>query len=57
MSNYSNSSIYVSRTKVRKVGCPYCRSGPGEKCVGTRGPRESNHMERVDFYISLQDGD
>lgn len=30
-----------------EVGCPFCGAAAGEPCKGKRGPRVSNHLERV----------
>src|SRR4051794_28881284 len=42
-----------SRSVVRAgAGCPACGAQPGSPCMGRRGARLSNHMERVDQYLS-----
>jgi hypothetical protein len=49
-----------SRLAVREVTCPYCHAGPGVRCFGTSGPRESNHtdrcFERVRLSMRTQSG-
>lgn len=35
------------REVVRGHACPRCGAAPGELCRGRRGPRKSNHIERV----------
>lgn len=37
----------MSRSESRAVACPYCYALKGERCKGTRGPREASHQERV----------
>lgn len=37
----------VSRHQARAVVCPECGAKEGERCVGKRGLRESNHLGRV----------
>src|SRR4051812_18819541 len=41
-----------SRADVRGFSCPACGARPSEPCQGTRGPRKSNHLERVDLAQS-----
>lgn len=36
----------TSRTQAETVECPRCHEPAGEKCMGTRGRRESCHLER-----------
>ena len=46
-------SRYVTKTDVRRVGCPYCHALPGEKCIKAHGGlRDSNHTERIVEYRS-----
>lgn len=43
----------ISRTQARTVRCPECGTEPNQKCFRDDGtPRESNHLERVHFYLS-----
>lgn len=41
------------REDVRTVGCPHrlCLAEAGERCTGTKGPRDRNHIERVRAYV------
>lgn len=42
----------ASRLEVREVSCPFCLVKPNEPCMGRRGPRDSNHLERVHAYAA-----
>jgi hypothetical protein len=45
----------VSREDARKAMCPRCGAWPGDPCQGERKPRKSNHIERAQAWIGLQD--
>jgi hypothetical protein len=49
MSN-SDFKIAPSRTMVQRVTCPRCKATKGDPCMGTRGPRKSNHIQRVNAF-------
>lgn len=38
----------LSREATREAACPKCGALPGKPCTGRRGPRKSNHIERVE---------
>jgi predicted RNA-binding Zn-ribbon protein involved in translation (DUF1610 family) len=42
---------------VRRFGCPTCGAAAGAPCRGTRGPRASNHVERVNLAEADPDAD
>lgn len=44
------------RDVVRTVECPKCAAAAGESCRGRRGPRKSNHLERVELATELRFG-
>lgn len=37
----------LARERVMGVACPRCLADRDENCTGRRGPRTSNHIERV----------
>jgi hypothetical protein len=39
--------ITMPRDQVRNVACPACGAPAGEPCLGRKGPRASNHADRV----------
>lgn len=41
---------YQAREAIRTIQCPACLASVGEPCRGKRGPRLSNHAERVLAY-------
>lgn len=43
--------LIATPTEVRSARCPFCRSGPGQFCVGVRRVRKANHRERVTAYL------
>lgn len=45
-----------TRALVRTVTCPTCDAPAGEHCRGRRGPRESNHLARVELLVQLRYG-
>jgi hypothetical protein len=55
MTGPEKSTSPVGRSESRAVACPYCHAKPGERCKGTRGPREASHMERVRAALGARD--
>jgi hypothetical protein len=43
-----------ARAEVQTVACPKCGAPAGGSCRGQRGPRKSNHIQRVDAYKRKQ---
>lgn len=43
-----------TREVTRQHVCPTCGAAPGAPCQGRRGPRKSNHLERVEVALGLR---
>jgi hypothetical protein len=44
-----------SRAVVQRCICPRCGAERGAPCIGTRGLRKSNHIQRVNAWKRLHD--
>lgn len=42
------SSTQARRARIRKVACPRCGAGPGERCQNADKTQEKNHAERLE---------
>jgi len=49
----SHSHRLVTRDLVRRFRCPRCGARPGDPCIGTRGERVSNHIQRVHNAVNV----
>jgi hypothetical protein len=51
----ADTTRYVGRDRARTVACPRCGAKIGEYCEGIKGPRVSNHPERAQARLDLDD--